>query len=107
MLLLRIAHIISRIILMELFTLFGNLHSCPLCIPGLAASSVNESPNGVNIVVYVYWYNQTDQYVYRSDGDTVEQYVYWESASVVVGMVAHRTKADGEDLKATMCFSFE
>ncbi len=52
----------------------------------------------VNIQVYVYWYNRTDQYLYRANNSTETgmyesyRYVRWATEERVLSIVGHRTQ---------------
>ena len=66
----------------------------------LAALSVTESleDEPLLIKVYVYWYNRSDQYLYRATkgsgnrGYEIERYVAWNTTERVVSIFGHRNR---------------
>ena len=54
----------------------------------MAAISVEDAGQ---VVEYIYWYNRTDQIIYRHGNGSTEQYVAFYTSERVVSMVGHRS----------------
>ena len=44
--------------------------------------TVNNQPN-------VFWYNETDRYIYRYDGSAVDKYMMWHAPGAIVSFLGY------------------
>ena len=51
----------------------------------LAATTISNQPN-------VFWFNETDKYIYRSNGTTAEKYFMWNTTDAVITMLGYTKK---------------
>ena len=53
-----------------------------LFFSALAAMTVNNQPN-------VFWYNETDSYIYRYDGSAVNKHMMWHAPGAIVSFLGY------------------
>ena len=59
--------------------------TCLLLFSALAATTINNQS-------HVFWFNETDRYIYRHDGNTAGRYFKWHAPDAVTAILGYTKK---------------